>query len=338
MKNLWAFWVTVVLLAWSGSLAVHGEDPAKGQAPTTAATSKAASVPASNPSRYDQARALYREGSERAPEIIRLLREEIADNPTNRDAVALLGITLYGTEKFQEAVEQFEKVEAMANKSGDLLSGVVFLRVKALLQLQRYEDAADVLNAYWAIFDNDPNIKQEYEELSPLVDRYVLSLRAASSVRIIVGLTETDLEGWMAIPVELLEWEKLSKDRNVGPFLELKKPGRKTMAVIVLPENNAKRRCGCVFWEGRKPVGSAVLDVDSPKDIPLADLQKKYVKLNDNGEVATDKPPTTEPAVSTGSVSMRMKPIFTKLDDGDSVKAWVSESPASSKPSSAPAK
>lgn len=59
-------------------------------------------------SKYDRARTLYREGPSKAPEIITLLKEELAVHPENDKAIRLLGITYFGIGESEKAIEQFD--------------------------------------------------------------------------------------------------------------------------------------------------------------------------------------------------------------------------------------
>jgi hypothetical protein len=332
----------VAVLACAGALRLGAEGPAT-KAPASAPASMASSAPASKPSRYEQARELYREGIMKAPQIIALLREEIAENPSNRDAVALLGITLYGTGKFEEAIEQFQKAEDMARKSGELVGRISFLRAKALVQLRRYEDAAQTLNAHWAVFDTDSETQKEYRSLNAQVTEIVLGRRALASVNIVADLTKEDMAGWAAIPVESSQWDRVSKMADIGPFLGLRKPGRGTMAMIIIPDANSRQYCGCVFWEDRKPIKSVVLAASSAKGVDLAELQRKYIDVDPNyvplDEMVAGRKTaaTSRPAAAKETKAVIFESVTIEASDGESLPAVHLRAIPASMPASKPA-
>jgi tetratricopeptide (TPR) repeat protein len=120
-------------------------------------------------SKYDRARALYNEGPSKAPEIIALLKEELAVNPENDKAIRLLGITYFGVGQSEKAIEQFDASIDLAAKKGSIVPGMLFYKARALHDLGRNAEARKILDTYWAFFQDGGDLQRQYEIIYPQI-------------------------------------------------------------------------------------------------------------------------------------------------------------------------
>jgi tetratricopeptide (TPR) repeat protein len=120
-------------------------------------------------SKYDQARVLYREGPSKAPEIIALLKEELAVNPENDKAIRLLGITYFGVGQSEKAIEQFDSSIDLAAKKGSIVPGMLFYKARALHDLGRNAEARKILDTYWAFFQDGGDLQRQYDIVYPQI-------------------------------------------------------------------------------------------------------------------------------------------------------------------------
>ncbi len=120
---------------------------------------------------YAQARALYREGPARAPEIIKLLKEQIRLTPDNEQAIYLLGVTYFGTNDMQNALQQFDQGIALSGKRGEINAEVLFYKARTLFYLGRCTEAKQMLDAYSAFWQDGGRLQGRYEQLYPEVER-----------------------------------------------------------------------------------------------------------------------------------------------------------------------
>ncbi len=118
---------------------------------------------------YAQARALYREGPARAPEIIRLLKEQISLTPDNEQAIYLLGVTYFGTNDMPNALQQFDLGIALAGKRSEINPELQFYKASTLFYLGRCPEARQMLDAYWAFWQDGGRLQGRYEQLYPEV-------------------------------------------------------------------------------------------------------------------------------------------------------------------------
>ena len=128
-------------------------------------------------SKYEQARALYSEGPSKAQEIIQLLKEELEEHPDNEKAIKLLGITYFGIGNSEAALVQFDSAISLAAKEDRILPHMIFYKARALHDLARDEEAKQLLEAYWAFFQDDEKLTRQYDILYPAVNE---SLKAKS--------------------------------------------------------------------------------------------------------------------------------------------------------------
>ncbi len=118
---------------------------------------------------FEQAMELYKEGPSRAPEIIDLLKRELKEHPENNKAVKLLGITYFGIERFEEAIEQFDRAIDLASKDGSIIPQILFMKAEALHELKRDAEAKKILDDYWAFWQDGGKLQQRYKVLYPQV-------------------------------------------------------------------------------------------------------------------------------------------------------------------------
>ena len=124
---------------------------------------------AAETSLYEQARELYKQGPTKGPEIVRLLREHLADHPEDIEAVCLLGITLFGLEKPAEALPVIDRAMDLADQKKAIRPKMVMLRARTLYELHRSWECKRVLEAYWAFWQDSPELKKLYEWYYPKV-------------------------------------------------------------------------------------------------------------------------------------------------------------------------
>jgi tetratricopeptide (TPR) repeat protein len=127
------------------------------------------SLIAADTSRYEQARELYKQGPTQGPEIVRLLREHLVGHPDDIEALGLLGITLFGIEKPAEALPVIDRAIDLADQKGEIRPKMMMLRARSLYELQRYWECKRVLEAYWAFWQDNPELKKLYEWYYPKV-------------------------------------------------------------------------------------------------------------------------------------------------------------------------
>ena len=118
---------------------------------------------------YEQARELYKQGPGKGPEIVRLLREHTKANPKDIDAFSLLGITLFGIEKPAEALPAIDRAIELATEENVIRPGIMMLRARTLYELNRLWECKGVLDAYWAFWQDSPELKKLYEWYYPRV-------------------------------------------------------------------------------------------------------------------------------------------------------------------------
>ncbi|WP_395740594.1 tetratricopeptide repeat protein [Prosthecobacter sp.] len=124
---------------------------------------------AADPSLYEQARELYKQGPSKGPEIVRLLQEHTKANPRDIDAFTLLGITLFGIEKPAEALPPIDRAIELATEEKNIRTGVIMLRARTLYELDRKWECRKVLEAYWAFWQDNPELKKLYDWYYPKV-------------------------------------------------------------------------------------------------------------------------------------------------------------------------
>ena len=113
-------------------------------------------------SKYDDARKLYKEGPTKAPQIIKLLKEHIADHPVDIKAYKLMGITQFGTEKNKEALATFNKVIELQN-SEFISPEILMLKARTLYALNQKAECKRILRVFWAFWQGDEELEKTYE-------------------------------------------------------------------------------------------------------------------------------------------------------------------------------
>lgn len=124
---------------------------------------------AADSSLYEQARELYRQGPTKGPEVVRLLREHIAAHPKDIDAVSLLGITLFGIEKPEEALPVIDRAIELASEKKEIRPKMMMLRARTLYHLHRPGECKRVLEVYWAFWQDNPELMKLYDWYYPRV-------------------------------------------------------------------------------------------------------------------------------------------------------------------------
>lgn len=122
------------------------------------------------PSKVDQAIALYEEGPSKAPEVIRLLEEALKENPKNQKAMSLLGMTYFSIGEFEKALEQFDRAIARAKKRNDVAYEIMFYKARTLHELGLNGEAKSVLDACWPFFQEEDALWIQYKMLYSAVE------------------------------------------------------------------------------------------------------------------------------------------------------------------------
>lgn len=121
---------------------------------------------------YRQAKELYKAGPSKAPEIIALLEKAIAADKTNAMACYLLGLTYFGTERFDEALAQFDRALELKESNGKTINPELrFYRARTLFELGRCPEAKQILESHWAFWQDGGRLQERYEALYPEVRR-----------------------------------------------------------------------------------------------------------------------------------------------------------------------
>ncbi|MDH3976644.1 MAG: tetratricopeptide repeat protein [Deltaproteobacteria bacterium] len=121
---------------------------------------------------YRQAKELYREGPSKAPEIIALLKKAITADDANVKAHYLLGVTYFGTERFDSALRQFDRALELQESDGQTINPELrFYRARTLFELGRCEEARQILESHWAFWQDGGRLQGRYEALSPMVEK-----------------------------------------------------------------------------------------------------------------------------------------------------------------------
>jgi len=134
--------------------------PAAGTPPQTTAQQPA-------DERWEQALALYAEGPERAAEIVAVLEDLLADEPENRSALRLLGLTHLGNARADLALPRFEELIRIAERQERIFPGDHFWRAMCLNRLGRNEEAREVIRTYAGFLESADAMKEE-----PLATEY----------------------------------------------------------------------------------------------------------------------------------------------------------------------
>ena len=114
------------------------------------------------PSRLQEASFLFRTRPEAYPRVISLLEAELKDDSTNLDAAHILAIAYYEIGRFDEAVTACDR----AIKMNDGIVPAMFLyKGKALFELGKYAEVEFYLGGLWALFQGDPALAREYDDL-----------------------------------------------------------------------------------------------------------------------------------------------------------------------------
>ena len=119
-----------------------------------------------------QARELYREGPSKAEEVVTLLEKAIAADTTNANAYYLLGLTYYGSERFDEALVELVRALELKEADGKTIQPTLrFHRARTLFELGRCPEARQILESHWAFWQDGGRLQERYEALYPAVVR-----------------------------------------------------------------------------------------------------------------------------------------------------------------------
>src|SRR5262245_55517629 len=123
----------------------------------------ASGVFAEEGSLYDQARELYKQGPIQGPEIVRLLRKHVQTKNNDFEAFALLGITLFGIEKFDEALPVIDRAIQIAQEKESINPKMVMLKARTLYELDRKYECKRILEIYWGFWQGNDRLKDLYD-------------------------------------------------------------------------------------------------------------------------------------------------------------------------------
>ena len=105
---------------------------------------------------------LFRTRPDAYPRVISLLEAELADDSTNLDAAHILAIAYYETGRYDDAVAACDRAIMM---NDGIVPAMFLYKGKALFELGRYVEVDLVLGGLWALFQDDPRLAREYDEL-----------------------------------------------------------------------------------------------------------------------------------------------------------------------------
>jgi hypothetical protein len=89
---------------------------------------------------------------------------------------------------------------------------------------------------------------------------------------------DQSLIGYVAIYVDETNWDALSKDGDLGPFLKFKEPKRDRSAVILISGIN--EFVFCTYFDGSSPFGTVMLPPPGKTNITLRDVEAAYRTVN----------------------------------------------------------
>jgi hypothetical protein len=100
-----------------------------------------------------------------------LLREHIQANPKDSEAVRLLGITLFGIERPDEALPVINRAIEIASEKKEISPQMQMLKARTLYELHRYWECKHELEVYWAFWQDSPDLKKLYDWYYPRVEK-----------------------------------------------------------------------------------------------------------------------------------------------------------------------
>ncbi len=207
-------------------------------------------------SRYDKAWALYQQGPQRAHEVIALLQEEIKENPDNASAHLLLGITFFGTERFDAALRQINTALDLGEKQNVKRPRTILLKARTLKMLRRSGDAIDLLDENAALF-SEKDTKNEYDVLYTEIANEKLKIdleMTSEAIRIAGAILKQDLINWLAIPLAQKEWRSLTADKDLFQFLTVELDVPDLATFVLFPTESQTLPIAIYFSQG-VPIG-----------------------------------------------------------------------------------
>lgn len=189
-------------------------------------------------SAYERALVLYQQGPSKADEVIEILEAELKDHPQNYDAVALLGITYFGTRRFEDAITRFDEAIRLTRESGEFNAQLHLMKAKSLAYLERYSEARALLVAIQAFFQTKDGREEEYEDFLELVsarltERLLSVASAAHGEALKLGLAPTN---HLFIVLDQHLARGASEDKELSSFLLPLAQRRDWWIVVVVPE------------------------------------------------------------------------------------------------------
>ncbi len=115
---------------------------------------------------FEEALALYELGPSNAPTIIALLEKVIQEDPGDLKATKLLAITCLGAGQLERALEAFNLAIRIEQDKEVINPHMHFYKAKTLHLLGRNREAQSILDSYWAFFQDDQSLKEQYEILN----------------------------------------------------------------------------------------------------------------------------------------------------------------------------
>jgi tRNA 2-thiouridine synthesizing protein A len=230
-------------------------------------------------SRYDKAWALYQQGPEKAEQVIKVLREELKENPENSSAHLLLGITLFGTKRFEAALVQFNAAIDLGIKRNVTRPRTILLKARTLNQLNRAAEAKKLLDKQAPLFSQPPDVKQEYDQLCIEISASLLKnnyIRMTTEAIVLAeSLLKQELNEWVAIPLKEKEWKPLMQDKDLAPYLSPGIDSPELTAIILFPQDGHSSKATAIYFSKGIPVGYLKAKVGNSENgyVPFKDVK-----------------------------------------------------------------
>jgi len=141
---------------------------------------------------YTEAKEISTQGPPRTQEVIVLLKKALEKQPTHLDSIKLLTQTYFTTKQYDDAVTMLDSAIART-KSREPNPLLYLLKARALLEEGKITQASDVLIAKNAVFQNDKDIKESYQQVKRNIDEnFTKLLFIANQKAKNVGFETTD--------------------------------------------------------------------------------------------------------------------------------------------------
>lgn len=181
----------------------------------------------------------------------------------------MLGITYYGIGDFENSLEKFDKVieKIMDNGKKNILlvpKNIIVLKIRSLINLNRFEKANAVYSTYWAFFN-----KKAQEDIENYINQKQKIHFTLKTVDYCVNELNISISKKLFIPILPVEKKNLINDSDIGKFLKVSEY-KDSVAVQVLNENPDNGRTIVCYW--KKNVLIAIYNQKSTLDFRMENI------------------------------------------------------------------